>query len=95
MEDGRAAMLKSIMTADAKERLSRVALVRPDNARAVEEHLIRLARGGKLQSQVDEDTVKRLLEDVGKMVEGKSVVKKVTITRKKRMDDDDDDLEGL
>jgi len=36
--------------------------VKPENARAVEEHVIRLARGGKLQDRVDEDILKKMLE---------------------------------
>lgn len=45
-------MLKNFLTPEARERLSRVALVKPDNARAVEEHIIRLGRSGKLSAQV-------------------------------------------
>jgi hypothetical protein len=45
-------MLRGIMTMEARERLNRVAIVKPENARAVEEHLIRLARSGKLTAKV-------------------------------------------
>ncbi len=92
MEEARQSMLKSILTAEAKERLSRVAIVKPENARAVEDHIIRLARGGKLQEQISENTLIRMLEEVGKMAsEATGGATKVVIQRKRRDDDDDDD----
>lgn len=72
--------------------VSRVAIVKPENAHAVEEHIIRLARSGKLADKIDENTLIRMLDDVGKLADQHSGgVKKVTIQRKKRMDDDSDD----
>lgn len=72
-------------------------MVKPENARAVEEHVIRLARGGKLHDKVDEDTLKKMLEEVSTMADearagAGGVVKKVVIVRKKgALEDDDDD----
>jgi programmed cell death protein 5 len=93
MDEARNAMLKSILTPEAKERLSRVSLVKPENARAVEEHIIRLARQNKLQGKIDEDTLKKMLEDVGKLAESASggVKKVVIVHKKKNIEDDDDD----
>jgi len=45
-------MLTSVLTAEARERLNRVAIVKPDNARAVEDHIMKMARGGKLTAKV-------------------------------------------
>jgi len=47
-------MLTSVLTPEAKERLARVSMVRPENARAVEDHILGLARSRKLQAKVDE-----------------------------------------
>ncbi len=91
MEEARNAMLKSLLSPEAKERLNRVALVKPENARAVEDHIIRLARAGKVAGKVEESSIIRLLEEVGKQTDAAVTVKKVTIQRKKRMDDDSDD----
>ena len=71
--------------------------MKPENARAVEEHVIRLARGGKLQDRVDEDILKKMLEDVSNMAAeaGGGGVKKVKIVRKKHADseeEEDDDF---
>ena len=82
------------MSTEARERLSRVAIVKPENARAVEEHIMRLARSGKLSAKISEDDIIRILDEVSKAFSaapgGAPVAKKVVITRK-RMDDDDDD----
>ena len=88
-------MLSSILSPAARERLNRVAIVKPDTARGVENHLISLARGGKLRQQVAESDVIKLLEELagsaGAGGDG-AAVRKVTIHRKRR-DDDDDDLD--
>jgi programmed cell death protein 5 len=69
-----------------------VRLVKPDNARAIEEHVIRLARSGKLADRIDEDTLKRMLEEVSGQAEAQGGgAKKVTIIRKKRAGEDEDD----
>jgi programmed cell death protein 5 len=88
-------MLKQILTEDAKARLARVALVKPDNARAVEEHVIKLARAGKLQAQVDESSLIKMLEDIAAQVtEAAGGAKKIVMARRKNKDEDaeeDDD----
>ena len=88
-------MLKQILTAEAKDRLARVAMVKPENARAVEEHVIRLARAGKLQDRIDESTLIKMLEDIAAQVAGSAAkdgkVTKVVIQRRKSKDDDEDD----
>ena len=74
--------------------VERVRLVKPDNARAIEEHVIRLARAGKLADRIDEDTLKRMLEEVSGQAEaanGGAAAKKVKIIRKKHADDDEDE----
>jgi programmed cell death protein 5 len=84
-------MLNSILTPEAKDRLERVAMVRPDNARAVEAHIMQLARARKLQEKVGEETLVAMLEQVSKQSSEQSAVRKVTIVRKKRAGEDSDD----
>ena len=74
--------------------VERVRLVKPDNARAVEEHVIRLARTGKLQDKVNEDTLIKMLEDVSNL-EAKGAVKKVKIVRKKHADSESEEEEDF
>jgi programmed cell death protein 5 len=96
-EEQRTSILSSIMDSTARERLARVALVKPEVARSVEDHVIKLAKSGKLKEIVTENVVMKLLEDIGKLDgEAKGATKRIIIQRKKRMeddfDDDDDDM---
>jgi len=52
MEEQRRMMLTSVLTTEARERLARVAIVKPENARAVEDHILRLMRAGKVSTKV-------------------------------------------
>ncbi|KSW11673.1 DNA-binding protein [Pyrodictium occultum] len=60
----REALLRNILTPEARERLANVKLVRPELARAVEDNIIALVQAGQLQPPVGEDVVKRLLEAI-------------------------------
>jgi programmed cell death protein 5 len=64
-EDRRDAMLASVLTAEARARLARVALVKPDKARAVEDSLLRQATSGALGARVGEDALVALLDGLG------------------------------
>ena len=75
--------------------MNRVAIVKPENARAVEEHVIRLARSGKLSGPVDEASVIKMLEEVSAMADeargSGGGVKKVTIVRRKHADSESEE----
>lgn len=45
-------MLQSVLTAEARERLARVSLVKPEVSRRVEDYLLKMARSGKISAQV-------------------------------------------
>ena len=60
-EAKREALLRSILTPEARERLANVKLVRPELARIVEDNLIALVQSGQIKPPVDEDTVKKIL----------------------------------
>tara|TARA_B110000208_G_scaffold145945_1_gene176072 strand:+ start:119 stop:505 length:387 start_codon:yes stop_codon:yes gene_type:complete len=90
-EAQRKQMLDAILAPDAKERLARVHLVKPEKAFGVENLLINAAQQGKLKNQVDDATLIDMLRQVQAQQEKAG---RVTITRKKDPfdDDDDDDL---
>ena len=92
-EEQRRSILSAILTPEARERLNRVSLVKPDNARAEENHLLSLARGNKLGgARVDEEMVIKFLEQVGG---GKgpdaAPPSRVIVMRKKGKADSDDE----
>jgi programmed cell death protein 5 len=85
-EERRQMILSQLLTGAARERLSRVALVKPEKARGVEDLIISAAQRGQV-STVDEPQLISLLEQI-KDKEQKEQTK-VTIQRKKVWDDDD------
>ncbi len=61
-EAERAEILRRILSPEARERLARIRLAKPDVAASVEQQLISLAASGRLQRQVDDATLRALLE---------------------------------
>jgi programmed cell death protein 5 len=72
----RAEALRRILTPEARERLGRIRLAKPDVAASVEQQLLQLAASGRLQRQVDDATLRALLERI--MPERREI----TITRR-------------
>jgi programmed cell death protein 5 len=60
----RAEILRRILTPEARERLGRIRLAKPEVANGVEQQLISLASSGRLQRQVDDASLRALLERV-------------------------------
>jgi programmed cell death protein 5 len=75
-EAERADALRRILTPEARERLGRIRLAKPDVAASVEQQLLQLAASGRLQRQVDDATLRSLLERI--MPERRDI----TITRR-------------
>ena len=60
----RTEVLRRILTPEARERLGRIRLAKPDVAGAVEQQLIALAASGRIQRQIDDTTLRALLERI-------------------------------
>lgn len=63
-ESERAEVLRRLLTPEARERLGRIRLAKPDVANAVEQQVINLAATGRLARQVDDATLRALLERI-------------------------------
>ena len=61
----RGAALASLMDPKARERLSRIALVKPEKAQALENMLLQAAQRGQLGGKVTEDALIKMLEENG------------------------------
>lgn len=57
----RQALLRQIMEPEARERLARLRLVRPELAQAVENQLIILAQSGRLVKKISDGELKEIL----------------------------------
>lgn len=63
-EAQRDAVLRQILTPEARERLGRLRLARPGDTRQVESQLIALAQSGRLAARIDDEQLKIILARV-------------------------------
>ncbi|XP_022715626.1 DNA-binding protein DDB_G0278111-like [Durio zibethinus] len=80
-------MLSQILSIEARERLARIALVKPEKARGVEDVLLRAAQMGQIVEKVSEERLISLLEQINTQTTKQT---KVTIQRRRSVLDDDD-----
>jgi len=84
MEERRSMILLSILTSEARERLARIQLVKPEKARKVEDMIINLAQARQLGGRVDENTLISLLNQLSKEQKETKIV-----YQRKKWDDED------
>ncbi|MEM1873445.1 MAG: DNA-binding protein [Acidilobaceae archaeon] len=63
-EERRRAILRSILTSEARARLENIRLVRPELAELAENYIIQLVSAGRLTPPIDEEFVKSLLAEL-------------------------------
>jgi programmed cell death protein 5 len=57
-------VLRRILTPEARERLGRIRLAKPDIAQAVEQQILALAASRRLTRMIDDETLRQILERV-------------------------------
>jgi len=63
-EEQKKAVLRGILTNNARQRLGRIKVARPDVVEAIENQLIMLAQSGQLKDKIDDAQLRRLLERI-------------------------------
>ncbi|KAM7259341.1 hypothetical protein ACFE04_015082 [Oxalis oulophora] len=86
-EERRQMMLTQILSPEARERLSRIALVKPEKARGVEDVVLRAASMGQIVEKVSEEKLISLLEQINTQTAKQT---RVTIQRRRNVLEDDD-----
>lgn len=86
-EEQRQAMLSAVLQPEARQRLARIALVKPDKARGVENLVLSMAQRGQIREKISEERLIGLLEQIN---EKTGAGTKVTITRRRSVWDDDE-----
>ncbi|KAK2848382.1 hypothetical protein Q7C36_010064 [Tachysurus vachellii] len=81
-------ILAQVLDQSARARLSNLALVKPEKAKAVENYLIQMAQYGQLGGKISESGLIDILEKVSQQTEKKITVK---FNRRRVMDSDEDD----
>ncbi|MCD7461447.1 hypothetical protein HAX54_046136 [Datura stramonium] len=86
-DERRQMMLTQILTSEARARVARIALVKPDKARGVEDVILRAAQYGQITEKVSEQKLIELLEQINTQTSKQT---KVTIQRRRNVLEDDD-----
>ena len=63
-EEQKKSVLRSILTNDARQRLGRIKIARPEVAEAVENQLIIFVQSGQLKNQINDKQLKLLLKKI-------------------------------
>merc|ERR1719217_39812 len=96
MEEQRKELLQKVLTPEANDRLARIALVKPDKARKLEDMVLMMAQKGQVQSQITDSYMKQMLEGIS---DGGETTKATSVKfDRRRFGDDSDsepDLDGL
>ncbi|KAJ8549375.1 hypothetical protein K7X08_033082 [Anisodus acutangulus] len=85
-DERRQLMLTQILTSEARARVARIALVKPDKARGVEDVILRAAQYGQIAEKVSEEKLIELLEQINTQTTKRT---KVTIQRRRNVLEDD------
>ncbi|KAK1282471.1 hypothetical protein QJS10_CPB22g00826 [Acorus calamus] len=86
-DERRQLMLSQILSPEARERIARIALVKPEKARGVEDVVLRAAQMGQITEKVSEERLISLLEQINTQTSKQT---KVTIQRRRSVLEDDD-----
>jgi programmed cell death protein 5 len=84
-DERRQMMLSQVLSSQARERIARIALVKPEKARGVEDVILRAAQMGQIVEKVSEERLITLLEQINSQTTKQT---KVTYQRRRGVDDD-------
>lgn len=87
--DMKGSMLSQILEPNARERISRVRIVRPDRAEAVENYLLKLVQLGAISRKLSEQDIVEILDALSR---DEKVQSQSKIVFDRRNDSDDDDF---
>lgn len=82
-------ILSQLLEPQARERLSRVNMVRPERAKAVETYITKLAQTGQLKRKMTEQEIVEILNGIARD-EDKQNETKIVFTRKNDLSDNED-----
>ncbi|KAI7833271.1 PDCD5-related protein [Kickxella alabastrina] len=88
-EEARSSMLSQALDNNARERLGRIAIVKADRARAIEDMILRMIRMGQIRKKITEDELKEMLEEIN----GQHHQETRIVYNRKGFEDDDDEEE--
>ena len=63
-DEQKKAVLRQILTTEARERLGRIKIARPDAAENIENQLIMFAQSGQLKNKINDEQLRELLSKI-------------------------------
>jgi len=63
-EEQKKRVLRSLLTSDARERLARIRMARPDVSESIETQLIILAQNGQIKNKINDEQLQMLLKRI-------------------------------
>ncbi|CUM64580.1 uncharacterized protein PRCAT00002188001 [Priceomyces carsonii] len=90
-DEAKLSVLSQILETSARERLSRVRMVRPDRADAVEKYIVKMYSMGSIARKLTEKDIVEILDGLSRD-EKQHTQNKIVFNRKASIDDDDDDF---
>ena len=64
LDEQKKVVMRAILTSQARERLGRIRVARPDVAESIENQLIMLAQSGRLKSKINDEQLVMLLSKI-------------------------------
>jgi programmed cell death protein 5 len=64
LEDQKKSILRAILSNEARERLGRIKVARPEMAESIENQLIMLAQSGRLKNKINDEELRMLLSKI-------------------------------
>jgi len=74
-EEMKKKVLNKVLSKGAIERLGRIRVVKPDLASQIEIYLVQLYQAGKLNTTINEEQLKMILEGIGSAKKGFNIIR--------------------
>ncbi|ABN67521.1 predicted protein [Scheffersomyces stipitis CBS 6054] len=91
-DEARASALSRVLEPSARERLSRVRMVRPERAQQVEQYILRLFQTGSINRKLSEKDIVEILDGISRD-SNKQASTKIIYDRKQNTIDDEEEEE--
>lgn len=95
IEEQRRVAMRSLLSPEAQERLSRIHLVKPEKAVATENFILQATRSGALQPPVSDAALIQVLERISGGQSGSNSANSRKVVIKRQLFDDDDSNDDL
>lgn len=91
-DEVKSSMLSQLLEVEARERLSRVRIVRPERADSVEQYIMKLYQMGQITRKLSEKDIVEILDGISRDQQVNNAKSEIVFDRRQNVDDDDDDF---